>query len=236
MRMNVKNVANLLGVSEKTVYRWVADKKIPAFRVGDQVRFSRSEIIEWASANRVSVSPSISLEPDSETLPLPTLAGALELGGIFFHVEATDRDSSLRSVVRALRLPREVDPDLVYEMLRVREEMTSTGVGDGIAIPHPRSPLPLHVDEPSVTLCLLEEPVIFGALDGIPVFALFTILTATARAHLHLLARIAFALRDPSVQAALHERASRETLLLEIRRVESGLHAPHEPQSVRGKT
>jgi len=233
--MNVRNVASLLSVSEKTVYRWVADKKIPAFRIGDQVRFSRGEIIEWASANRVPVSPSISLEPDSETLPLPTLAGALELGGIFFHVEASDRDSALRSIVRALRLPREVDPDLVYEMLRVREEMTSTGVGNGIATPHPRSPLLLHVDEPSVTLCLLEESVEFGALDGIPVFALFTILSATARAHLHLLSRIAFALRDPDVQAAIHERASRETLLFEIRRVENGLPVPDGPQSLRGK-
>jgi PTS system nitrogen regulatory IIA component len=233
--MNVKDVSALLGVSEKTIYRWVGDKKIPAYRVGDQVRFSRGEIIEWATANRVPVSPSISLEPDSETLPLPTLTGALELGGIFFHVEAADRDSALRSVVRALRLPRDIDSDLVFEMLRVREEMASTGVGGGIAIPHPRSPFLLHVDEPSVTLCLLEHPVDFGALDGVPVFALFTILSATARAHLHLLSRIAFALRDPGVQAAIQEPASRETLLTEFRRMESDLAAPADSQLDRRK-
>ena len=223
MRLNVRDVAGLLGVSEKTVYRWVNDGKIPFFRVGDQLRFSRGEILEWATAHRASVSPSIGLEPDSEGLPLPSLATALERGGIFFRVEATDRDSALRSVVRSLRLPGDVDRDRMFEMLRIREELASTGVGDGIAIPHPRHPVFPELDEPAVTLCLLEQPVDFGAMDGEPVFALFTVLSPTIRGHLHLLSRTAFVLRDAGVLRALRDEASRDALLSEIRRVERGI-------------
>ena len=44
-----------------------------------------------------------------------------------------------------------------------------TGVGDGIAIPHVRNPIVLHVNKPLITLCFLDTPVDFGALDGLPV-------------------------------------------------------------------
>jgi PTS system nitrogen regulatory IIA component len=223
MRLNVKDVAGLLGVSEKTVYRWVSDGKIPSLRVGDQLRFSRGEILEWATSHRMPVSPSIGLEPDSEGLPLPSLETALERGGIFFRVEADDRDGALRAAVRSLRLPADTDRERVFEMLRIREELASTGVGGGIAIPHPRHPALLEIDEPAVTLCLLEEPVEFGAMDGQPVFALFTVLSPTIRAHLHLLSRTAFVLRDPEVLRALRDQSSRDGLLSEIHRVELGI-------------
>ncbi|MGH0033857.1 MAG: PTS sugar transporter subunit IIA [Myxococcota bacterium] len=226
MRLSVKDVAGLLGVSEKTVYRWVGEGRIPSLRVGDQLRFSRGEILEWATAHRPSVSPSIGLEPDSEGLPLPSLATALERGGIFFRVEAADRDGALRSVVRSLRLPGDIDPERVFESLRVREELASTGIGDGIALPHPRNPVLLEFDEPAVTLCLLERPVDFGAIDGQPVFALFAVLSPTIRGHLHLLGRTAFVLRDPGVLQALRDQASRDALLSEIQRVERDLTSP----------
>ena len=46
------------------------------------------------------------------------------------------------------------------------------------------------------TLCFLEHPIEFGALDGQPVHTLFTIVSPTIKAHLHLLSRLAFALRS----------------------------------------
>lgn len=73
----------------------------------------------------------------------------------------------------------------------------STGIGDGIAIPHPRSPLIFNLPHASLTLSFLEKPIDFGALDGKPVFAAFTILSQTVRGHIHLISRLAHVLRTP---------------------------------------
>ncbi len=223
MRLTVKDVAKLLAVSEKTIYRWVADKKIPSYRVNEQYRFVRAEILEWAMANRVSLSPEIFAEPDDEVPFLPSLRDAVEDGGIFYRVEGSDRDGVLRAIVRNLRLPGTVDQDFVFEVLRAREMLGSTGIGDGIAVPHPRNPVILHVEKPSVMLSFLEKPIEFGALDGKPVFALFAILSPAVKAHLHLLSRLAFALQDTAFRSAISDQAGRENILSELARVEEAL-------------
>lgn len=223
MKLSVKDVANLLGISDKTVYRWIADKKIPFYRINDQYRFSRVELIEWVTANRVSVSADIFLEPKYEGLSLPTLGQALREGGIIYGVEGRDGNGVLRFVVRSMRLPEGVDRDYLFEVLKAREALCSTGIGDGIAIPHPRNPVIFNVYSSSVTLCFLENPVEFGALDGKPVFAMFVILSHSTRAHIHLLSRISFALRDPGFHSVISNRGSQDAIMAELSRVEANL-------------
>jgi PTS system nitrogen regulatory IIA component len=224
MKLTVREVAKLLGVSDKTVYRWVGEGKIPVYKVNDQYRFVRSEILEWSTANRVPVSPQIFLEPEEDNKPLSKLSEALEAGRIFYRVEGHDRESVLRSVVKLLPLPADVDHDFVFELIRVREMMGSTGMGDGIAIPHPRNPL-MFQSTPSVTLCFLEQPIDFDALDGKPVFALFTILSPNMRSHIHLLSRLAFALQNQAFRSIITAQAARETILNEIRKMEASFSA-----------
>lgn len=220
MTLTVRDTARLLQVSEKTVYRWIAERGLPARRVGDQYRLSRADVLEWATSNRVAVSPEIFAEPEA-TGPLPTLADALAAGGVVYRVEGLGRDEVLRSMVTSLRLPEDSDPDFVFEVLRARENLGSTAVGDGVAIPHPRHPLVLHVGRPSITLGFLETPVDFGALDGKPVGTLFVILSPTVRAHLHLLALLAFGLHQPGFARAVRERSGRAEILREAGRVDA---------------
>lgn len=231
MTLSVRDVARLLGVSEKTVYRWVASQNLPAYRVSGQYRFARAEVLEWATANRVNVTPELLVEPAAESGDLPGLSTALDAGGVYYRVEGADRDHVLRSVVANLRLPPEIDRAFLYEVLRAREMIGSTAVGRGIAIPHPRNPVVLHLSEPTVSLCFLEQPIDFGALDGQPVTALFVILSRTVRAHLHLLSRLAFSLQDPSFARAVSGQAGRETILAEARRIDAGLPAPRAPEA-----
>ncbi len=169
------------------------------------------------------VSPEIFEEADGET---PLLADALEAGGIFYRVAGTDVASVLREVVAILRLPDEVDREHLHEVLMARERLGSTAVGDGVAVPHARSPVVLHLAKPTMTLCFLEQPVDFHALDGRPVQVLFTVVSPTLRAHLHLLARLAFCLRDPRLKGLLAEEAGREAILEGIRDVEATLAGP----------
>lgn len=220
MNLTVRDAAQLLSVSEKTVYRWIGQGILPAYRVNEQYRFNRAELLEWATSRRINVSVDIFKEPEGGGAPIPGLADALGAGGIHYRIGGRDKTSVLRAIVETMRLPEEVDREFLLSVLMAREALASTGIGDGIAIPHARSPIVLHVPRPSITLCFLDRPVDFNAIDGRPVQALFTLVSPTVRAHLHLLSRLAYALRDPQFKKAITRQEAREEILSHARRIE----------------
>lgn len=223
MQLTVRNVAELLNVSEKSIYRWITEGSLPAYRVSGQYRFNRAELLEWATSQKINVSPKIFLETEPGSAPLPDLTEALQAGGIFYRIGGRDKETVLRAVVEVLRLPDGVDREFLFQVLWAREALESTAIGDGVAIPHVRNPIVLHVEKPLITLCFLETPVAFGALDGKPVHALFSLISPTVRAHLHLLSRIAFILRDHEFKHMILHQASREEILGAVSRFGAGL-------------
>lgn len=223
MKLMVRDAAHLLNVSEKTIYRWIKQGVIPAYQISDQYRFNRAELLEWATSRKLSVSPEIFAEPEGGDTPPPALLDALRAGGVYYRIGGQDKASVLRSVVETMKLPEEVDREFLYQVLLAREALGSTGIGDGIAIPHVRNPIVLHLSRPMVTLCFLERPIDFGAMDGQPVTTLFTLISPTVRAHLHLLSRLGFALRDPAFKNAITQQAGRDELLAALDTVESSL-------------
>lgn len=237
MQLTVKDAARLLQVSERSIYRWISEGSIPHFRVQDQHRFNRVELLEWATSRRIPVSPEIFDEPQDDQ-PVPSLSDALERGGIHYRVSGQSRDAVLRSVVALLHLPEEVDREFLYSVFLARERLGSTGIGDGIAIPHVRSPVVLHVTRPEVSLCFLEQPVDFDAIDGKPVSTLFALVTPTVRAHLQLLSRLAFLLRDEPLRAVLRRQGSRDEIVAAFRAAEARLgkspHAVPAAEDARG--
>ena len=152
--------------------------------------------------------------------PANSFAEALAAGGIFQGIGVTDRDSALRAIAQNMTLPDHVDRQLLLNMLIEREAVQSTGIGDGIATPHVRNPVSLRVSQAVVNLCLLPTPIEFGAVDGQPVQALFTLICPTAQTHLRLLSQLANAWRDPGFKSAITPLATAEEILKEARRVE----------------
>ncbi len=223
MTLTVRDVARLLSVSEKTVYRWISQGNLPAYQVHEQYRFNRAEILEWATSRKIPVSPEIFAEPETHGVQMPSLFEALQFGGINYRVVGADKLAVLKNVVQLLQLPEEVDRDFLFKVLVAREELSSTGIGDGIAIPHVRNPVVLHISKPMVTLFFLEHPIDFGAIDGQPVFALFMLISPTVRAHLHLLSRLAYTLRDSKFRAAIERRGLRDEILEAAQKVEEAL-------------
>lgn len=234
MRLTVRDASRLLQVSEKTVYRWINQRMVPAYLINGQYRFNRAELLEWATSRRIKVSVDILAEPESGRVPCPGIAEGLETGGVFYRVDGHDRESALRAVVDLMRLPDEVDRDYLLRVLVAREALGSTGIGEGIAIPHVRNPIVLHVPRPSITLCFLEQAVEFGALDGKPVRVLFTVISPTIRAHLYMMSHLAFALRDVDFKEAILRQASREDIFREARRVEASIVQPSSVESSGG--
>ena len=223
MELSVRDASRILGVPEKQVFRWIDDGELPAFRVDEQYRFNRAELLEWATARNIATSEVLFQSERSDQERLPGLLEALESGGIFYDVKGSTKETVLHSVVELLKLPANVDREFLFRTLLAREALGSTGLGDGIAIPHVRNPIVLHVTTPSITLCFLAEPVDFGALDGKPVEALFSLITPTVRTHLHLLSRLAFVLQKPEFKNIITKRAAREKILEAVRRMEPGL-------------
>jgi PTS system nitrogen regulatory IIA component len=233
MQLTVRDAAKLLTVSEKTIYRWINQGFLPAYRVQEQYRFNRAELLEWATSRRLNVSAEIFHEPEANPSRLPSLVDALEAGGIVYRVSGADKESVLRAIVQTMRLPDEVDREFLFRVMLAREALCSTAMGEGIAFPHVRNPVVLHVTSPSICLCFLERPVDFGALDRQPVAALFSMVSPTVRAHLHLLSRLSYSLRDPAFKHAITCQASREEILREAVRIEAAL--PSASRSNEGK-
>jgi PTS system nitrogen regulatory IIA component len=222
MDMTVRDASRVLNVSEKTIYRWITKGVLPAYRINEQYRFNRAELLEWVNSKRnLQVSPDLFREQDNHDTPLPTLSAALKAGGIVYRVGGKDKPSVLRSMVECMQLPDAVDREFLYQVLLARESLGSTAVGEGVALPHPRNPIVLRIEHPLVNLSFLEEPVDFGALDGQKVHTLFSLVSPTVRVHLHLLARLAFALRNREFKEALRQQLSRERILSSLEQVEA---------------
>lgn len=234
MQLTTRDASKLLNVSEKTIYRWISQGVLPAYRVNEQYRFNRAELLEWATSRKMNVAAELFDEPESNAAPIPGLVEALQAGGIFYRLGGASKESVLRAVVEHMRLPEEVDREFLLRVLLAREALQSTGIGDGIAIPHVRNPIVLHVSRPMIALCFLEQPIEFGALDGKPVHALFSLISPTVRAHLRLLSRLSFALHDSGFKRAVTRQASREEILDEARRVEATL-GPRAPADGKNK-
>ena len=195
MQMTVKDAAKALNVADKTVYRWIQSGGLPAYRVAGQYRINRAMLFDWASSKRINFSMEDQLK-EAAKMRLPTLAEALQDGGIHYRVAGATKPDLLKAVVGLLRLPDTVNREVLLQALLAREQLQSTGVGDGVALPHVRNPAVVEIGTPMVCLCFLEAPVEYGALDGKPVKVLFAPLSPNVRVHLHLLSRISFAVRD----------------------------------------
>jgi nitrogen PTS system EIIA component len=224
MQLSVRDAANLLSVPEKTIYRWIRQELIPARRINDEFRLNRAELLEWATSRMIEISPEVIPE---ET---PSLSEALNSGGIAYQVGGTDEASVLRAVVDILKLPADVDREFLFDVLLARQSLGSTGIGDGIAIPHVRNPVVLQVSEPTVTLCFLAHEIDFRAIDGRPVGILFTMICPTIRVHLHLLSRLGFVLQNREFRGELLRRASPDDLVAALSRAEAVIPAANHPK------
>ena len=128
----------------------------------------------------------------------------LASGNVEADVAAADKQKLLQALARKAGSVVDVLPDHILAELRKREELGSTGVGGGVALPHAR----FHqVSRPIGMLLRLRKPIEFDAVDGAPVDIVFLLLLPESPAgeQLGALAAIARVLRKPDVAAALRK-------------------------------
>lgn len=238
MDLKIKDVAELLNVSEITVRKWVEDNQIPTYKISGQYRFSRPEIETWVMNHKLTqdggVSPfSIQVKPKlSETDHKPTpgsqkfsLFRALHKGQVLSHIPGSEKEEVIRTSTKLLT--QNIDHEMLADMLIDRERLHPTALNNGIAVPHTRD-FVLSPTHDVVVFAFPEEPIAYGALDGEPVHTLIFLFACNDKRHLHLLAKIAHLSNQPSIRKMLQERPGKEKLLEFIESWEGAIPAPQD--------
>ena len=219
MDVTAKDAARMLNLSEEQIHSWIRNGTLPSYRIKDRYRLNRVELLEWAAVRNIKVAPEFFHEHREMNGDL-LLTNALARGGVLNDVLGKDKVSVLREVCTKLRLPSPIDREELHSVLVAREALCSTGIGNGIAIPHPRGPIVLGLAEPHVTLAFLREPIDYRALDKKPVSVLFVIISTTVHIHLTLLSHLMFTLQDTEFRGLLDRRANEEAILAKSAEIE----------------
>lgn len=210
MELKIKDVAELLQVSEKTVYRWVNDHKIPSYKVNGQYRFRRNELDDWLQRSRQEPAGAVAVPPWS-TEPVD-LRQLLRRGGIHYKVGGRTAAEAIAAAVALMPLPEFYEPAGIVEQLLQREALAPTALGDGLAMPHSREPVFNEPNAERVGIFFLHQPVDFGALDKLPVQVLLLVLSSDRRRHLQTIRQLGYLIRRPDFAGLLQVQALREDI------------------------
>lgn len=230
MDLKLKDVAELLNVSETTVRRWVSESQIPYYRLNNQFRFSRNEIENWVLSCKQSggFSPFTQDEPDSAKESLGTqhfgLYRAIHKGGVYKNIPGETKEEVIKAAVEQIAMDISLDAEVVTELLLDREKLMPTALSNGVAVPHTRDFL-LQESFDVVVVVFPEKPIEYGALDGKEVDVLFFLFACDDKRHLHLLAKLAHLSSNLENLTLLRTHPSKDQLLEYVKQWESNLHS-----------
>lgn len=145
---------------------------------------------------------------------------------ILTDLQATGKEETIREIVRSLQAAGKIaegDTEGVIQAIRGREELGSTGIGQGVAVPHTRHPT---VDQLIGTVALSAKGVDFAALDGEPVDIFFLLISPPNRPgeHLRALENISRHLKDERFVSFLRQAKTREQVIDLLEEADTGVH------------
>ena len=133
------------------------------------------------------------------------LSELLSPARINLNLRSADREAVLGELVD--QIPELADqPESRQTLLRAlheREQLHSTGIGDGIALPHARNALVGLVDRPLIVFGRHAEGIPYDSVDAVPARLIFLIIAPNVTQHLSILARLGRLLRDPRLRQSL---------------------------------
>lgn len=232
MDLKIKDVAELLNISETTLRRWLVDGKIPAYRLNRQYRFSRSEIEDWLMQHKLDVAFSeddqcqIQENEESEVRTANNLQfslyRAIYRGKVLSGIASSSKEEIIRMTMEHMATRFEMDPSVLTDLFLDRERMMPTTLGHGIGVPHTRDFL-LNTHYDVIEIVYPEQPIDYGALDGEPVHTLFFLFACEDRHHLNLLAKLAHLNNNEKTRAFFRTKPSKERVLEFVKHWESSL-------------
>jgi PTS system nitrogen regulatory IIA component len=202
--MTIQEVATLLGSDVRRVERMAKRREIPCRKVSGQLRFNRAEITEWLQQRMGALSHDHLVEVDAgitserQTQEDETIiAPLLRIEVVSTNLGSRTKSSTLRELVAlADKTGLVLDFPTLQQAVIHREELCSTAIERGVAIPHPRRPLPEALAGPILVAAKTSQGIAFGAPDGRLTTLFFLTASQDDRHHLHILARLCRMLRD----------------------------------------
>jgi len=210
--LNVEEVARYLHLTTEEIERRVKDREIPFEKRGDRIVFRKAEIDMWASQRilglterRLADYHQQSTRGTREIVPHEAiLPEMLERGAVDSAMKSKTKASILRGLVALAEKTWQVcDPKELLASLEAREELCSTALPGGLAIPHPRFHQPYLFESSFVVVGRPVQEIHFGAPDGKPSDLFFLLCCQDDRIHLHTLARICLMAQKTEMLAQL---------------------------------
>ena len=201
---DIDSLAAYLHLIPAQVLRLADRGKLPGRRVSGQWRFSRAEIHHWLE-HRIGLSDEdelvhmegvlqrsalLSGDPSSGERPI-ALSELLSIDTVAVPLKAKTRSSVIREMADlAARSGVLWDPDKMADALRAREEMQPTALDIGVALLHPRRPMPRILEHSFLAMGITATGIPFGGSHGTLTDVFFLIGADSDQTHLRILARL----------------------------------------------
>ncbi len=219
--MDLEQLANYLQRDARDLHKLASRGYLPGHKVSGEWRFHPAEISQWLEGQMASASERelTALEHGTAlTQERPLISGLLTDATMAVPLTARTKTSVLKDLVRLAEHSGQVyDPEAVYQAIRQREELGSTAVEGGVAIPHPR-PLPNVLGDHVMAYARLGAGIPFGAADGDMTDIFFLVCCRDTRTHLSVLARLSRLFRRPGF---LDELRAAETVAETLQVIEA---------------
>jgi len=215
--LDIEQAASFLSRDIREVGKLANRGVLPGRKVKGEWVFARAELEHWLECrlHEYTEEELCALESaHAGEVAEPLLTNLMSESTTAVPLNATTRGSVLRGLVRLAEASWQVyDPDAVHAAIVQREEMGSTALPGGVAIPHSHRPLSSAVlGEPLVAFGKTGRAIPFGGPRGMLTDLYFLVLSTDERTHLRVLTRLARLLR-------------REGLIEELRATESASEA-----------
>ncbi len=217
MDLNTKDIAHLLMIPEKEVQQLINKKAIPFQYLHDKTVFNKQQIIEWALGQNLPIN--VSGHKKLIEFHIETVNTLLDKDSFHFNCNLSETDY-IEQMVSQLKFEKNVDSEIIIQLLKSREMMMSTAIGNGISLPHPRVPLMVGKNKPLINFFFPEIPLNLKSIDGKPVHTLILLISQTIKQHLSLIAHLSFLLSNQTFRFALENRLTHREILDIIRKIE----------------
>jgi nitrogen PTS system EIIA component len=216
---DIDRLAAYLHMSSAAVTKLAERGKLPARRVGGEWRFSAAEIHHWLE-DRIGASDDEALMQMEGALDRAavdaveevSIAELLKLEAIEVPLDARTRGSVVTKMTElAARTHLLWDPAKMAEAVRAREEMHSTALDNGVALLHPRRPMPAILAEAVLALGISPGGIPFGT-GGMLTDIFFLICSTSDHEHLRILARLSRVINDQEFLSSLRAAPSAAAL------------------------
>jgi len=228
MLLSIDDLSKCLSMPADTLRRWIRQGRIPVKWKGDRCIFSTRIISSWADDHNLKFMPPGDAQTAKHDLLSQRIVTAMETGGVHYDVAGSTVSEALREAVDRIgdMIGETTKPALLKSLLE-REEMMSTGIGHGLAVPHPRKPVAGIDAPPLIATCFLKNPVDFGAIDHQPVHVMFLLVASDSHSHLYLLARLSYCIRDGGFRELLADVPEKEILIKKVGEFEALFDKSH---------